>query len=210
VSKKAKTLLSWSGGKNSAVALFELKSPDYKITSLLTTLETPELKHSGSGIHQSLIQKQAASLEIPSIFTPESALSDVLKPLQRKGLNGISYSYAYREELKVERENYLRSHDLDAYFPIWKWDSREVLRVFFSLGYKAIVCSVNLAKLPLPFVGREFDQDFIDDLPSGIEPLGEQGEYHTFVYDGPFFQRRVEFQKSKVYEKNGYGFQALD
>lgn len=208
--KKSKTLLAWDGGKDSAVALFEMKSPDYKITSLVTSIEVPEMRLKNHGVKQSLIHRQAESLEMPVLFVPSQSMSDVLKPLQKKGLNGVSYSTISSDAQRSEHENFLRGLELEAYFPLWKWEKKEILRVFFSLGYKAIVTAVDLSKLPLPFVGREFDRDFIDDLPSGVDPCGENNEFQTFVYDGPFFQRPVEFSRLQVLEKHGYGIQDLE
>lgn len=218
--KKEKALLSWSGGKDSAVALFEMKSPEFKLNGLITSVQTPEGRIQGHGVRQSVIQRQAQSLEMPILFVPvperasnqiyEQCHADVLRPLKKKGLDGVAYADIHLEDIRKFREEMLQRQDLKAYFPIWKWDTKEVLRVFFSLGYKAIVVGVDLKKLPLPFVGREFDRDFIDDLPSGIDPCGEYGEFHTFVYDGPFFQRRVELKRGEIFEKDGHGYIDLE
>lgn len=220
MAKKEKAVLAWSGGKDSAVSLFEMKSPDFKLTNLLTTIEMPEGRVQAHGVRQSLIQKQAASLEIPILFVPvpeapanavyEKAVAEVVRPLQKKGLAGIAFGDIHLEDIKAYREKFLSTLEMKAFFPIWKWDNKEVLRVFFSLGFKAIVTAIDTRKLTLPFLGREFDRDFIDDLPSGVDSCGENGEFHTFVYDGPFFQRRIEFQKGKVFEKGHFGFIDLE
>lgn len=220
MAKKEKILLSWNGGMSVAVTLFEVKSPDYKVSSLVSAVEGPELRVVSSGVRQALIQRQAESLEMPHLFVPfpletsgeqrDKLWGESLQPLKKKGLEGVAFDTVLGEDVKASQQKMVESLGLRAAFPIWGWDSKEVLRVFFSLGYRAIVTSVNLQKLPLPFVGRDFDRDFVHHLPSGVDVCGAQGEFTTFVYDGPFFQRTIGFKKTQIFERGGYGIQDLE
>jgi len=216
VAKKEKILLSWTGGKRSAVSLFEVKSPDYKLNGLISTIVEDDQSLQDYGISKSLLMKQAEALEIPLLIVPiprgaasdveQGRLVEVLRPLQKKGLEGLAYGDLSWEERRSQHERAMTSMGLKAHFPLWKWGTKEALRVFFSLGFKAFVTSVDTKHLPLTFVGREFDQEFLDDLPSGVDPAGERGEFHTFVYDGPFFQRRVEVKRGEIVEAGGIGY----
>jgi uncharacterized protein (TIGR00290 family) len=217
--KKAKILLSWSGGKDSAVSLFEVKSPDYLLRGLLTTYDSQSGRIQGHHLRKELIDRQAASLEIPLVSIPvtdgatnqayEAALAEGLKPAQKKGLQGIAYGDIHLADIKAYRERALEPMQLEAHFPLWGWDSREVLRVFWSLGFKAIICAIQKDKVPATFLGQELTSDLISRLPSAVDPCGENGEYHSFVYDGPFFQNRVAFQKAEVFEHKGMLIQDL-
>ncbi len=217
--KKEKVLLSWSGGKNSAVSLFEVKSPDYKLNGLIATVYEDDQSLQGHGVSKTLLMKQAEALEIPLLIIPtprgassetyQNRMGEFLKPLQKKGLEGLVFGDLSLEDVRAQRERMMGGLGLNAHFPLWKWGSKEALRVFFSLGFKAIVSSVDLKHLPLTFVGREFDQDFLDDIPSGVDPSGERGEFHTFVYDGPFFQRRIELKRGEIIEAGGFGYLEL-
>ncbi len=217
--KKQKVLLSWSGGKDSVVSLFELKSPEFKLQGLVTNVDESSNRCKAHQVRMELIEAQALSLEMPLIKVSlsegapntefETKLSDALKPAKKKGLEGIAFGDLHLEDLRKYREEALSKMELKAVFPVWKWSSEEVLKVFLGLGYKGIVVAVDTKKLPLAFVGRPYDREFVNSLPSSVDPCGENGEFHTFVYDGPFFQQTIHFDKVQVYEKNGIGYQDL-
>ncbi len=218
--KREKILLSWNGGMEAAIALFELKSPEYTLKNLVTAVEVPSQRLPFSGIRRSLIQKQAESLQMNILFAPlpekasnsdyEKAIGEMLTPIKKKGLDGVAFTDVQLEDMRSYRQRLMESFSLKSYQPLWGWDVKEVLRVFFSLGYKAVVAAVDLKKLPPPFLGREFDREFIDSLPSGISPFGEHGEFSTFVYDGPFFQTKISTKKGQIAERDGFAFQDLE
>ncbi len=208
--KKEKCLLNWNGAVESAVALFELKSPEYRLDGLVSRLDVTEKRILGQPISKSQVERQAQSLELPFSLITEAQWQRAEFASKKKNLDGVAFSSFSNADLRGQEEKTLALANLKAFYPLWGWDAKEVVRVFFSLGFKAIVTSVNLSKLPLPFVGREFDREFIEDLPSGVDPFGQNGEYGTFVYDGPFFQRKLEFKRDQVFEQNGFGIQRLD
>lgn len=195
---KEKILVAWAGGIQSAVNLFETKSPDYKIRGLVSWYSDLEKRLPEHLTRIELLEAQAASLELPltKMGLPDLASLGAQKELQdfrKSGGQGVAFGSVSSESQKKEFENVLSNPALHAAFPLWKWRDQEVLRVFLGLGYKAIVTGVNLKKLPLDLLGKNFDQDFVRALPSSVSPIGENGEFHTFVYDGPFFQRRIEY-----------------
>ncbi|MDB5037391.1 MAG: ATP-binding protein [Bacteriovoracaceae bacterium] len=215
--KKEKVLLSWAGGKESAVCLFELKSPEFKIKGLISVATESDMRLSHSGIRLELVKKQAESLEIPLtsvVVGPKDGtglksklLDEELEVFKKGGGQGVAFGENSSADLRQAHELLLQRGGLNLILPVWKWKQQEVLRVFLGLGFKAIVTAVDLQKLPATFVGRNFDQEFIDTLPSNIDPCGENGEFYTFVYDGPFFQKRIELKPGDRFEKNGYIYQ---
>lgn len=218
--KRAKVLLSWSGGKDSVVSFFELKSPEYTMKGLITTVLQDEQLAQAHRVPLTLIEKQAESLEMPLITVPVSAKpsndeyetkwATALNPLKKTmKLDGVAFGDLHLEDIKAYREKMLSKIQMNAFFPIWGWASKDVLKAYFGLGYKAIVVAVDTKKLSANFVGRLFDPDFVEDLPSSVDPCGENGEFHTFVYDGPFFQRTVEYSLGNKYEKDGVAYQEL-
>jgi uncharacterized protein (TIGR00290 family) len=215
--KKEKILLSWAGGKESAVSLFEVKSPDFKVKGLVVVANEPDFRLSRSGMKLDFIIKQAESLELPltkiivssneGTGLTSKSTEEELEAFKKAGGQGIAFGDNSSPERKSAHELLVQRVGLNMILPVWKWKTQEVLRVFLSLGFKAIVTCVDLKKLPATFVGRAFDQEFVDTLPSNVDPCGENGEFRTFVYDGPFFQKRVELQPADRYEKNGFLFQ---
>lgn len=220
MSKKEKVFLDWTADHRALVNLFEVKSPEYLLRGLMAKLHGAPGHLAYSGVSQALLVRQAQSLEANILFVPlpelatdaqsVSAYQELLRPLQKKGLSGLAFGNLEPEKEKAFQEKLLSGLDLKAFYPLAGWGSQELMRVFFSLGYRAIVTSVDLKKLPPPFVGRELDREFIDSLPSGIDPAGQNNEFSCFVYDGPFFQKKLELQKGSVSERDGRAWLDLE
>jgi uncharacterized protein (TIGR00290 family) len=218
VAKRQKVLLSWSGGKDSVISFFELKSPDFKLLGLLTAISDPDRRMKNQ-ISLDLLEAQAESLELPLITVPlskeftaaewEEKMRAALAPMKASKLEGVAFGNSFQSEIKDRQDRFLSSLKLNPVYPLSSWKSAAVLKTFLGLGYKAIVVSVNTEKLPSTFVGRLLDWDFVEDLPEGVDPCGAHGEYQTFVYDGPFFQRAVPFQLGEKYQEGSYAFQEL-
>lgn len=220
VGKRAKVLLSWSGGKDSVLSFFELKSPDYTMKGLITTVVEGDLVVQSHRVPLALIERQAESLELPliTVNVPASVTDEeykrrwtqALQPLKKSmKIEGIAFGDLHLEDIRKFREGFLESIEMQAHFPIWGWSSKDFLKAFLGLGYKAIVVAVDSKRLNPNFVGRIFDSDFVDDLPDGVDPTGENGEFHTFVFDGPFFQKTVTFDIGEKYEQGGFVYQNL-
>ncbi|MDD5270706.1 MAG: diphthine--ammonia ligase [Candidatus Omnitrophica bacterium] len=206
---KKKVIFSWSGGKDSALALYELvRSGEYDIAALLTTVTKDYDRISMHGVRTVLLEKQAKALGI----TLEKALmrkgatieeneSKIREVMQRYFGNGVLLNAAgdiALEDVKKYKDDNLARIGMEGVYPLWKRGSSELARRFIGLGFKAVITCVDTALLDKSFVGREFDASFLADLPAGVDPCGENGEFHSFVYDGPIFREKVDFSKGEI------------
>jgi uncharacterized protein (TIGR00290 family) len=206
---KQKTILSWSGGKESAIALYEIqKGKDYKVASLLTNITEDYDRVCMHGIRRILLEQQAESLGLPlyKIFISksssneeyESKMQGVLTEYLKSGIESVAFGDVFLEDLRKHREENLSKIGIQAIFPIWKEDTAELARRFINLGFKAIITCVDARVLSKVFVGRSFDEQFLSELPSSIDPCGENGEFHSFVYDGPIFKKQILYRTGEV------------
>lgn len=208
--EKQQALFNWSGGKDSTLALHKvLEEKELAVNYLLTTLSDTYNRVSMHGVREELLVAQAESIGIPlyQVRLPESTQMDEyektmelhLNKLKQEGITKSVFGDIFLEDLKVYREQKLSEIGMEAIFPLWKKDTRAVLKEFLELGYKTVVVCAQRGLEA--FCGRVIDENFIDDLPEGIDPCGENGEFHTFVFDGPLFKRSVGFVSGeKVYK----------
>lgn len=200
-----KILFSWSGGKDSAMALHQaVKSRDYEIAALLTTVTEGYDRISMHGVRVELLEKQAKSLDLPleKIIITKNADNEeyaakmeamLRKYKEQHNITGVAFGDIFLEDLKKYREDNLAKIGLKGFFPIWKRDSVELAGAFIELGFKAVLTCVDSQKLDGKFAGREYDERLLADLPPDVDPCGENGEFHSFVYDGPIFSERINF-----------------
>ena len=204
-----KVLFAWSGGKDSAMALYEAqKSEKYDVAALLTTVTQDYDRISMHGVRRALLEEQAALLGIPletvliskhsSNEEYEAKMKEALVRYKKEDIVSVVFGDIFLEDLKKYREDNLAKIGLKGVFPIWKRDTRELAAAFIDLGFKAIITCVDSKSLDKSFAGRVFDKQFLSDLPNGIDPCGENGEFHSFVYDGPIFSRGIIFEKGQV------------
>lgn len=204
-----KVLFSWSGGKDSAMALYEIrKSKDYEVAALLTTVTQDYDRVSMHGLRRVLLEQQAEFLGYPleKIFITknasnkeyESKMEEVLLKYKNAGVNSVVFGDIFLEDLRKYREGNLAKIGMKGIFPIWKRDSKELAQTFIDLGFKAVLVCVDSDVLDRKFVGREFDAKFLSDLPSNIDPCGENGEFHSFVYNGPIFREKMSYESGEV------------
>lgn len=204
-----KIVFSWSGGKDSARALYEIKrSGNYEVAALLTTVTEDYDRISMHGVPRVLLEEQVRSLGIPleKIFITkdasneeyESNMQKVLEKYLALGITSVAYGDIFLEDLKKYREDNLAKIGMKGIFPIWKKDSRELALSFIGLGFKAVITCTDSKFLGKGFIGRKFDEGFLSDLPSGVDPCGENGEFHSFVYDGPIFNEPLSFTKGEI------------
>ncbi|WP_343530890.1 diphthine--ammonia ligase [Pedobacter sp.] len=197
-----KSVFNWSGGKDSCLALHHiLQNRRFEIKCLLTTVNDAFNRVSMHGVRESLLVQQAESLgiplhqvrlpELPDMDTYELEMNKHLMQLKAEGITHAIFGDLFLADLKAYRESKLAEIGLKAEFPLWERDTREVLKEFLSLGYRTmVVCTQQGLE---DFCGRVIDESFIDDLPAGIDPCGENGEFHTFVFDGPLFKKPINF-----------------
>jgi uncharacterized protein (TIGR00290 family) len=210
-------LFCWSGGKDSAMALHALQSArNYRITTLLTTVTAEYDRISMHGVRRVLLERQAESLGLPleQVLIPpdcsnaayESRMQAALNEHIARGVRRAAFGDLFLEDLRAYRERNLAQIGMEALFPIWKRDTRELARDFLRLGFRAIAVCVDPRVLDPSFAGRELDQSFFDDLPPGIDPCGENGEFHTFVFDGPVFRTPIRFLAGEKVLRDGFYF----
>lgn len=209
---KEKIAISWSGGKDCTLALFEvLRSNQYEAVNLHTCFNLGTDRVGLHGIKRQLIELQAKSIGIvlDEIFIPsadnhtayENAMDEYYQRLVKRGIKKIVFGDIFLEDLRQYREKMLASHGLHGIFPLWKLDSRKVAEQFIKTGFKAVICAADASHFTRTQVGREYDLNFIDSLHNDVDPCGENGEFHTFVYDGPVFNKPVPFEHQQVEEK---------
>lgn len=204
---KEKTLLFWSGGKDSALALHYLKKdPNIEIVGLITTFDRDKNTVPFHGIPDSLIIDQAKMLKLPlqRIFLPTNAsnleytehVGKILALFAKRGICTVAFGDIHLEDVRKFREDMLAPLEMKAIFPLWGKKSIDVSREFLDTGHKALVTSIMTDRLDNSFLAVEFDHAWLDRLPADIDPAGENGEFHTFVTFGPDFKMRVAFSKA--------------
>jgi uncharacterized protein (TIGR00290 family) len=197
-----KAIFAWSGGKDSAMALYELQmTHSYEISALLTTITEDYDRVSMHGVPRILLEQQADSLRLPleEVFISkttsneeyENKMQVVLEKYQTSGVSSVVFGDIFLEELRRYREKNLLKIGMKSVFPIWKRETTELAHAFIDLGFKAIITCVDSNCLDDKYVGRVFNGQFLSELPSTIDPCGENGEFHSFVYDGPIFRKSV-------------------
>jgi uncharacterized protein (TIGR00290 family) len=202
-------LLSWSGGKDCALALREIAGDHgTEVAALLTVVTAGYDRISMHGVRRDLLQKQAESLGyplevvlIPQQCTDEQygeAMRRSLESYRSMGVDRVAFGDLFLEDVRRYREERLAQVGMRALFPLWGRDTALQAREFVSAGFRAVVVCVDTNVLDGRFAGRDYDMQFISDLPPGIDPCGENGEFHTFVYDGPIFGRKVEFRRGEI------------
>lgn len=198
-------LLAWSGGKDSALALAALQSsPNHEVVALLTTFSEETNQTQMHHVPAALIQAQADALGLPlhSVEVPldpvntiyESRMQAALEHFQNQGVNGCAFGDLFLEDIRAYRERNLAQIGMQALFPLWELDTPTLARRFIAEGFKAIVVCVDIRHLPASLAGHPYDEAFLDALPPGVDPCGEHGEFHSFVYDGPNFRQPVAFR----------------
>lgn len=210
---KQKIILSWSGGKDSALAFYELmQQGNYEIT-LLTTISEKYGRISAHGVREALLEKQAESLGcgLEKVYltpdcTNEEYVQKMAKAINRYkklGVTKMAFGDLFLEEVRNYREQSLEKLGMEALFPLWGRATGEVAAAFIKLGFKAIITCVDTQVLPGEFAGRFFDPKYLTDLPGQIDPCCENGEFHSFVFDGPIFKEEISFSVGEKVLRDG-------
>lgn len=211
---KEKVLFSWSGGKESALALHGLQEAgNYEIAALLTTVTEEYDRTSMHGVRRSLLECQRKSLGYPlekvlisrngSAGQYESKMREILAKYLTGGVSSVVFGDVFLEDVRKYREDNLSKIGMKAIFPMWKADTTELAHKFIDLGFRAVTTCVDSSVLGRSFIGRVFDERFLSELPSAVDPCGENGEFHCFVYDGPIFRERISYTIGEVVLREG-------
>jgi uncharacterized protein (TIGR00290 family) len=200
-----KSYFNWSGGKDSALALYHAqKVRRYSIERLLTSVNRLHRRISMHGVREELLEQQAAAIGLPlqKLILPdqpsmpdyEEEMMKIMTALKKENFTHSFFGDIFLEDLKKYREEQLIKVGFTAVFPLWKRDTTELLHEFIDLGFQTVVVCVKAEVLDESFAGRVIDHHFIKDLPNNVDPCGENGEFHTFVFDGPIFRQPVPFR----------------
>lgn len=196
-------VLSWSGGKDSAMALRSLQEQGANVVALLTTVTEDYERISIHGVRRELLAAQAAALELPVVEARiptrasdeiyQEAFLSALEPFRDRGVRSVAFGDLFLEDVRHYREELLQRGGMEGLFPIWGRDTAELARDCIAQGFKATTVCVDTEQLAGEFVGLEYSRGFLSRLPASVDPCGERGEFHTFVWDGPNFARPVAF-----------------
>ncbi len=209
--------MCWSGGKDSSLALHTvLKDPSLRIEALITTVTEDYERISMHGVRRALLLEQTGAMGLPleEIRIPagasnavyESAMKECLLSYRSKGVSRVIFGDLFLQDVRQYRENRLAELGMTGLFPLWKKDTRKLAEDFIAKGFRAIIVCVDPKLIDPSFCGREFDHSLLSELPGSADPCGENGEFHTFVYDGPIFRRPIKLRKDEVVNREGFWF----
>lgn len=204
---KKKAVFNWSGGKDSALGLYKvLQSDEYEIISLLTTING---ENGGSSMHQipeDLIQAQADNIGIPlykvvlkskGMTEYESEMKKAVEYFKDKGVNSFIFGDIFLSDVKEYREKQLSPYKIKVIEPLWRMNPKDVIKEFLDVGFKTKIVITQADKLDITFAGKDLDDKLLKSFPENIDCCGENGEFHTFVYDGPIFKKQLQFNLSE-------------
>ncbi len=218
--EKPKAAVSWSSGKDSAFALLEvLRKGNFNIVSLLTTVTSTYDRISMHGVRNELLQKQSDSIGIPSLkieIPPkcsneiyEGKMKSATEQLKRKGVEYLIFGDIFLEDVRKYRETKLAGSGITPVFPLWGRKTPDLAKEIIRSGISARLVCLDPAKVGKEFGGLRFDLSLLNRLPENVDPCGENGEFHTFVYEAPFFNKRVDVEVGISVERDGFLFTDL-
>ncbi|MDR3491324.1 MAG: adenine nucleotide alpha hydrolase [Gammaproteobacteria bacterium] len=214
---KKKMLMSWSSGKDSAYALHKIRQSDeYEVVGLLSTVTEEYDRVAMHATRRELLEQQAHRLNLPlyilSIPSPctneiyEYRMHLLLEQAVNQGITHVAFGDLFLEDIRKYREIKLAMIGMHALFPLWKRDTTLLAHEMIDAGMKAIITCVDPKQLDPLFAGRQFDKSLLNDLPVEVDPCGEQGEFHTFVYDGPMFSSAIPISLGIILERDNFIF----
>jgi uncharacterized protein (TIGR00290 family) len=212
-----KVLLSWSSGKDSAWSLHRLRSsPQIEVVGLLTTFNQEFDRVAMHSVRRKLVEAQAEAARLPlrSIPLPwpcsneryEAIMAEVCRSVRAEGVEAIAFGDLFLTDIRAYREKQLAGTGLEPLFPVWQIPTADLARDMIRGGLRARLTCIDPRVLSRDFAGREFDHQLLNDLPPSVDPCGENGEFHSFVYDGPIFNRPIPLSAGEVVERDGFVF----
>jgi uncharacterized protein (TIGR00290 family) len=214
---KPRAWMSWSSGKDSALALHVARtSGEVEIVALLTTINETHARVAMHAVREALLEAQAAALGLPLVKVPipspcpnavyEERIGEAMKRAHDEGVREMVFGDLFLEDLRAYREKQLAAVEMRARFPLWQRRTAALAREMIDLGMDAILTCVDPRVLPKSFAGRHFDRALLADLPSTVDPCGENGEFHTFTCAGPMFRAPIPVETGEVVERDGFVF----
>ncbi|WP_051189077.1 diphthine--ammonia ligase [Halalkalibacillus halophilus] len=200
-----KAIVFHSGGKDSMLALHRITHrEDFEVVRLVTTINKDEKRSSVHAIREQLIDLQAEALQLPleKIYLPaapsneiyQSALAEVFQNAEEEGVTHLVYGDIHLEDIRAFREQQLSDYNLKPIFPLWEEPTNKLMQEFLDLGYETLITSIDPSKVPEKFLGKRLSKSTVEELPKDVDPCGENGEFHTFVVDGPLFNQSLSIE----------------
>ncbi len=214
---RPKAWVSWSSGKDSAWALHTLRNQgEVEVVALLTTVNTAHARVAMHAVRESLLDAQAEAVGLPLVKVPipwpcpnavyEQAMEAAIGRARAEGVTRMVFGDLFLEDIRKYREEKLASTGVSPLFPIWGLDTRKLAQEMVEAGLRAYLTCIDPKKLAASFAGRVFDGRLLADLPAGVDPCGENGEFHTYAFDGPMFQKPIPAEVGEVVERDGFVF----
>lgn len=211
------TWLSWSSGKDSAWALHALRQSDeYEVTGLFTTINTAFDRVAMHAVRVDLLRRQAQAVGLPlhlieipypcSDAQYAAAMADFMARARGDDVRCMAFGDLYLQDVRRYREERMQGSGIEAVFPLWERPTRPLLEEMLANGLRACLTCVDPRVLPAEFAGRELTTELLDSMPSGIDPCGENGEFHSFVFDGPMFAQPLDIEMGEVVARDGFVF----
>jgi uncharacterized protein (TIGR00290 family) len=210
-----RVLLSWSSGKDCAWALHLLRrQPDVEVVGLVTTLNSQFQRVAMHGTRLSVLEAQAAAAQLPLWIVPlpwpctneiyEQRMAEVCDRAVHEAIDAFAFGDLFLRDIRAYRETQLRPTGLEPLFPLWDMPTDQLARDMIAAGLRAKLVCVDSRQLPASFSGRDFDASLLRDLPAGVDPCGERGEFHSCVYDGPMFTSPIPLEAGEIVDRDGF------
>jgi uncharacterized protein (TIGR00290 family) len=212
-----KFLLYKTGGKDSCLALYEIqKAKDYEVAALLTTVTRDYERISMHGVRRALLERQADALSLPlheTLITRNATNQEYEAQMEKafafyleQGIETVVFGDLFLEEIRAYRDQFLSRHQMRGLYPVWLRDTTAFIEEFIKLGFKAVITCVDARVLDSSFAGMMIDEQFLSALPAHVDPCGENGEFHTFVFDGPNFREPVKFSVGERVARDSFWY----
>jgi uncharacterized protein (TIGR00290 family) len=217
---RPQALIAWSSGKDSAWALHEARrAGDYDIVGALTTVNEAFGRVSMHGVREVLLKAQLAAAGLDAILVRipypctneiyERAMAEAMQDAKARGITHVIFGDLFLEDIRAYREERLKAIGMTAVFPLWQRPTDALAREMIAAGVEAHLATVDLKKLGSDFAGRRFDSGLLDALPAGIDPCGENGEFHSFVSAGPMLKGRIAVTVGETVVRDGFAYADL-
>jgi uncharacterized protein (TIGR00290 family) len=217
---KPKALIAWSSGKDSAWALHEVRrSGEYDVVGALTTVTETFARVSMHGVRETILRAQHEAIGLPSVIVPipypcpneiyEARMTAALDSAKRDGVTHVIFGDLFLEDVRAYREHKLAGSGITPLFPLWQRPTDALAREMIAAGVETYLVCVDLKQLPESFAGRRFDEALLAELPVGVDPCGEKGEFHSCVVAGPMFDRQIDIEVGETIERDGFAYTDL-
>lgn len=216
MSDAERVLLAWSSGKDSAFALHVLRERGVQVVGLLTAMNAPTDRVAMHAVRHSLLQAQADAVGLPLITVPlpspcpneayQAAMAQALAEAREQGVTTVAFGDLFLEDVRRYREDAMVGTGLGLLFPLWCRETRALAVEMIASGQRSVLTCVDPRAVPASLVGRPFDRSLLDDLPATADPCGENGEFHSFAWDGPAFRHALDIEVGETVEREGFVF----